>query len=410
MRKLFYLCLAIILGFLGAVSPVILPKGLTASTQEVSIRKSKLSITPVEEENTIEVDRIKMTILKVDPFVLPLPKQEPDERTQIRLSADIDNNRRRSIRLHYAYFLIPQLVGLDGKKFLSPKIASNRLGKTQPLHCMLIKPDVSSVRVTKARLFWQNNKLHFAGSDDWGNRWDFADLEPGTYQMRLKYIDPYGKTTCLDKKNRERKTTKIDSLVTPFIKLHLAEPIQNRSNAIEINGVRFETVVSPQKLTIPDNQPDARKFIRLGLRISNNTSEEFIVNWCYGAWLEIIDSKGKRLQNEAMSFGLRQPTGSDFYLIFPEESTEFVVNGMLSWFNNSLTLSFKDKNRDLWWQFSDIKPDTYQIRFFYRNPSKEIESFDIKLLDFYERMQSIGLWKGEVVTPLVKVDLMSTDN
>ena len=405
MRKLFYLCLAIIFGFLGAVTPVILPKRLTASTQEVSIRKAKLSLTPVEWKNAIEVDGISMTIPMLDPFVLPLPKQQSDAPTPIELNAVIKNKRQTPVRLHRSYFLIPELVGSNGK-ILSPKLAPNRSEKTQPPNCKLLAPDVNLTVSTEARLFWQNNKLQFAGSDRFGNGWNFEDLEPGTYLMGLKYINTYGESTCLDRKNRERETIKIDELVTPFIKFHVVEPVPDDNKAIEINGIRFETVIFPQKLTIPPNRPNAKTLVKLGIKITNNQYEGdgFRFKLCCGIAPEIIDSNGKKIQNKGLSFGLKPLTESDFPLIFPEESAEFVVDGILSWRDNLLTFIGENGTRGVW-IFEDLKPDTYQIRFTYRDNSKEIELFG-----FYESRRFTGFWTGEVVTPLVKVDLMSTAN
>ena len=403
MRQLFCFCLAIVLGFLGAVSPVILPTGLTSHEQRALARKTKLSITPVEQNNSIEVDGIRITIPMLEPFVLPIPKRKPDARTPIPLTVHINNGRKTPLRYSRSFVLIPELVGSNGQSLL-PEFTTKVSRKTQPSSCYSIPPEGNLTVQTDAELFWRNNKLQFA-KGNYGNRWFFEDLEPGTYQLRLKYFNPDGENSCLDQETQKMEPLQVDELVTPFITLHLIEPVPLSSNAVEIDGVRFETVVSPQVLKIPDNQPDAKTLVRLGLRITNNTSSVFRFKWCCGISPEIIDSNGEKLQDQGFFLGRKPLTESAFPLIFPGKSNEFVVDGMLWWHNNLLNLRGGDGNRGIFWRFLDIKPDTYQIRFTYNNNNKEIE-----LPGFLESHKFTSLWTGEVVTPLVDVDVMSAAN
>jgi hypothetical protein len=59
-----------------------------------------------------------------------------------------------------------------------------------------------------------------------------------------------------------RKTTE---LITSF-------QLTDNNNAVEVDGVIFETVVPNQVVTIPENMPDIKTTWRVGIRITNKTS------------------------------------------------------------------------------------------------------------------------------------------
>lgn len=49
----------------------------------------------------------------------------------------------------------------------------------------------------------------------------------------------------------------------------------NESNAVEVTGICFETVVSERVLTIPDAKRGVYTSVELGIRIANNTQSFF---------------------------------------------------------------------------------------------------------------------------------------
>lgn len=403
MRQLFYFCLAIVLGFLGVVSPVILPTGLTAREQEVLAKNAKLSFFKPLEQKNAEVNGISITIPIIDPFVLPIPKKQPNTSTPIQLRAVIDNNRQTPVRLHQSYFLIPELVKSNGQA-LSPKLAPNQSGTALPPNCKSIEPGGDLFPSTEARLFWKNNQLQFAGSDYLGNRWSFGNLEPGTYQLRLKYFHPDGETSCLNRKTQKIEPLEVDELVTPFVTLHLVEHVSPASNAIEIDGVGFETVVSPRILTIPSQQSDAKIPVRFGLIITNNTSQIFRLNWCCLLWPELRGADSKPLQGYGLRTGGLPTEDSTFPLAFPGEEVNYFLDGTLSWQHGSLVLTGPDGLGGQW-RFEDLGTGNYQVRFVYIGAITEID-----LSDIHEIRRLTGFWTGEVVTPLVEVDLVSIAN
>ena len=49
----------------------------------------------------------------------------------------------------------------------------------------------------------------------------------------------------------------------------------NETNGIEVDGVRFETVVSQRVLTIPEAKRGVYTPLKVGIRITNNTQSFF---------------------------------------------------------------------------------------------------------------------------------------
>lgn len=43
----------------------------------------------------------------------------------------------------------------------------------------------------------------------------------------------------------------------------------NHSNAVEVGGLRFETLVPVPVVTVPPNQPDTTTPVRFGIRVTN---------------------------------------------------------------------------------------------------------------------------------------------
>ena len=76
----------------------------------------------------------------------------------------------------------------------------------------------------------------------------------------------------------------------------------------------------------------------------------------------------------------------------------------MSWQHGSLVLTGPDGLGGQW-RFEDLGPGNYQVRFVYIGATTEID-----LSDIHEIRRLTGFWAGEVVTPLVEVDLVSIAN
>ncbi len=61
------------------------------------------------------------------------------------------------------------------------------------------------------------------------------------------------------------------------------------SNAVEVTGIRFETVVSERVLTIPEAKRGVYAPVELGIRVTNNTQTPFYFSYYfYSLFPELI--------------------------------------------------------------------------------------------------------------------------
>lgn len=167
-------------------------------------------------------------------------------------------------------------------------------------------------------------------------------------------------------------------------------------NVVEIDGIRFETVMPGTVLLIRGMQPDANTPVQFGIRITNNTPTPrrfllfFLLPTFLGTDGQLIAPEGPAVNKTNV------PQEFDFPLAMPGESLTFFLKGRFFWVNSELWFVVYVKDGGAW-SFRNFKPGTNQIRFTYKNSSSVWNIYDGRLLSAVIE----DVWTGVVSTPFV---------
>lgn len=138
------------------------------------------------------------------------------------------------------------------------------------------------------------------------------------------------------------------------------------NNAIEVDGVIFETIISQTLLTIPEPKRGAYTPVQLGIRINNNTQTSFhFSSNFYSFFPELIAPDGQLMQTGFSCDRQNKPLESDYVLIVPGESVTFSREAFLFWIQNpkkkrdrKLTLNIRSPHQEVY-IFSPLYSGTY---------------------------------------------------
>jgi hypothetical protein len=189
----------------------------------------------------------------------------------------------------------------------------------------------------------------------------------------------------------------------------------NDSNAVEVDNVRFETVVSQRVLSIPEAKRGVYTPVQLGIRITNNTQSFFYFSSSfYSLFPELIAPDSQVMQTGISCERLNPPIESDYVLVVPGESVTFSRDAFLFWIQNrkkkrdrKLTLNIPFPTQDIY-GFCPLYPGLYQFRFKYRESREGMEDFSNWIEPTILQTILQNLWTGEVLTPLVEIRLLES--
>jgi hypothetical protein len=245
------------------------------------------------------------------------------------INVDVINNTQAPICLSFSN-LIPEILDSNGQALKRGKI-ENEVDEVgfwlEPGETFTLEPLIS--------IFWQNNdqlmlvvqglKLssdgqsfhdnttndtfivsdnHIASLEPGSTRtenigllengWSFSGVQEGNYQLKFKYLNLvefdgcnnlplFPVQTLLDGEEHpfsetfEHGETGVAvrpnsmSLVSDFLPIRILRPLIDFT-VVEVDGIRFETIISDQTLIIPPFQSDSEvTSVRIGLRITNNS-------------------------------------------------------------------------------------------------------------------------------------------
>jgi hypothetical protein len=189
----------------------------------------------------------------------------------------------------------------------------------------------------------------------------------------------------------------------------------NEINAIEVDNVRFETVLSASAVTIPEAKRGVFTSVQLGIRITNNTQKPFYFSSnVYSMFPEMIAPDGQVMVTGLHSERINPPIESDYMLVAPEKSVTFVCDAFLFWIQNrkkkrdrKLTFNIPFPSDDIY-AFRPVYPGLYQFRFKYRNFREGMEEYNNWIEPTTLQTILQNLWTGEVLTPLVNIQLVES--
>lgn len=223
-------------------------------------------------------------------------------------------------------------------------------------------------------------------------------MQQGTYQLRFTYINPSEEFSFKDIAKGDIITvesSESELLISPWVNIRLAEPAEDNKKVVEVDGIRFETLVPQPIISVSLTQPDFEISVQIGMKITNNTltpvrltSFESLIPFLVGAD-GLISS-----QSYGSSHGWVLPKESDFQLVTPGKSLAlFPKINLVRQVDGLLKLTVFGGGRSSW-KFNDLKIGRYQVGLTYRSLT---DKPDLLFED---------LWMGMVITPFVEFYLV----
>jgi hypothetical protein len=190
------------------------------------------------------------------------------------------------------------------------------------------------------------------------------------------------------------------------------------SNAVEINGIRFELLIPKRVWTIPAKNSQVENPVEIGIRIINKTQAP--VRFTRIDPLSVITLQIARTGTDGSLLNLtivarellfnrsREERQSNYncQLVLPGESLTFFPEAKLFWEDEQLTLGEPDQGGSRWYiRLPEV--GTYKVGFRYNNPSPGVGvvgCFDPNAVS--PTYLETGLWTGKVLTPFVEVQIV----
>jgi hypothetical protein len=169
------------------------------------------------------------------------------------------------------------------------------------------------------------------------------------------------------------------------------------SNAVEVDGIRFETVVPERSYRLPKYGEETP--MKFGVRITNKT----LIPYRFDLpkfFPEILNPHGKPLQMSFAQNATRKVEETDIPLIMPGESFEFLKDAKFSWYSRDCIVLKGFAFYGGIWSFYNFKPTKYQIRLAYKNllPKQ-------KMLLVTGQYEVDGFWISTIATPFTRLRL-----
>lgn len=415
----------------------------------------------LSDNNAIELSGINLEIMLPDPTAITIPENRAGITPPITFGINITNNTSMSFRFNLYESLIPELVTSEGQalqrqlinekpegevqpnryrtgwagrltEFISNLKLSQECNETREINYLLVEPRESTFITIDASLAWEDNLLvlkistrlnEFAEPIDFHNFWLFEALLPGNYQIRFIY-----QHNCVNRVIPEIDTLEITNveeskselLISPFVNLRLVQPVEADSNAVEMDGVRFEILVPERVLSIPKNNLMHKLLylmkslspipidyyysfiipVQIGIRITNNTSTPLRFSFYFTLFLEIMGVDGLiPFRGEWISHS--EPSNSDVLSVMPgEDITFFPEAEIFGLWEEQFGLRTPTGNGGIW-IFQPLTLETYQVRFTYRS--------DLTMIKIYESVKTdttLDIWSGQISTPFVDFRLV----
>lgn len=430
------------------------------------------------DNNAIEITGINIELMLPDPTALTIPENRAGITPPITFYINITNNTSMSFHFNLSGTLIPEIVTSEGQalqrqlvnekpegevqpnryrtgwagrltQFISNLNLSQECYETRETNYMLVEPRESKTLPINASFAWEDNLLvlkisnrfnYFFESIKLHNFWLFEALLPGNYQIRFIYqhkcanrvipeIDPLEITNVEESKS--------ELLITPFVNLRLVQPVEADSNAVEMDGVRFEILVPERVLSIPKNNLIHKlmylmKFlspspipiyyssfiipVQIGIRITNNTSTPLRFSFYFTLFLEIMGVDGLIPFGDGGWIRPSCLSNSDILSVMPGEDITFFPEteiigiwedkfGLRITTGNSDTLIFQPLTLETYQVliFEPLTLETYQVRLTYSS-----EQAMVKIYESVETYTTLEVWSGQISTPFVDFRISQT--
>lgn len=369
------------------------------------------------DNDRIKSDALQLKIMQPQLVGIAIPENQPGVTAPVYFTLSVTNNTQVALRFRQYGTLIPEIIDPNGQA-LNRTAPIDRQDEFGEHDCMLIPPGDRMILSFEARLSWQNNSLQLIvpmGLDYWqiptkfDNYWSFDTFRSGEYQIRFSYYSPAANVSCLDRHTGQVKRMEVigtGELATPFANFRLLQPVESNKNALELDGIRFETLIPEPLLIVPNQRRNAEKSVRIGMGVTNNTLTPFYFNFYSTFVPDLVMPDGRVVQGGYNRNLLRQPEESDFLLVRPGKIVTFFPTTTLSWNKREQFFLVVHDGNGGFCPFGELKPGKYQIRFRYQNSDDAIQRTAMTRTPIASLLrEKEKLWSGRVDTPFVEFRL-----
>jgi hypothetical protein len=379
------------------------------------------------ESSRLSGDGLSLEIDAPEVIAFAIPKRQPGIGAPIRLNVYFHNNTPTPVPITLCGTLTPELKDSSGQAvgFSAPQ----QFPYEDEFVGRLVLPGESILEILEARLFWDFDQLRLLipirsyifqenpAPLNQAEYWVSEALEAGTYQLQFVYRSPAVPLWRSDPTTGEEvkfQAPRIENLATSPVHLSLIEPLPNLSiirplplfRAIEVEGICFETVVTPFKITLKKREKEIS--LKLGISITNNTATPLLFSFYSALTPDLIAPDGSLVPRYYGTNYFRPAEASDFPLLNSGESQTLLLDVSLTGFRRSgyryrqFNLAFPLSSGG-WYSFGNLRSGKYQLQFNYTKPKLiEIKKFDE--WQPIESMLSQAVWSGSVSLPSVDLD------
>ena len=379
-------------------------------------------------DNNNEANSVLLEIWEPNLIVLPIPEKTPRANISFQLWLKLTNQTLKPWKIHPDPIITPELIASDGKVLAKKLTSQNReiyaednipyrrdnlVNKVVDFMSNLIdylarrniswlNPKTAISIPIAAKIYWEKDllQLHLLINTSF-----FDALKPENYQLRFIYESSNQtklKPVKFPFQTINKKTIKGDRLTTSFVSLRLVELAKPNDKEIEVDGIRFETILPETVLTLPEKKSGVETSVKIGIRITNNSNTDFYFNF-YGTLIpQLITPNWQIIKEYYTSNFLKSRLVSDLLLAVAGKSITFFPNAQLLWKKNDQFLLKIAAGDGGSWIFDNLKAGRYLLQLTYKNKSAQTT--------VYDRITKKGisfkkLWRRMVLVPLVELDL-----
>jgi hypothetical protein len=393
---------------------------------------------PLNNSNSFEADSVRVEIWEPSKLiVLPIPENTPNANTPMRIGLRLLNNTSVPICYYPYRSIIPKLVTLNKEMMpieMSISSTDNKVDYLQKIilfltnaiinlvrkfriknvsniiDCHRINPGMRFIISLNTKLVWHDDLLCFQIpanfsylNNDSNMFWLFNELAAGFYQLQFSYNTNDAIKSEFDSYVEEVRTAQELSSYqyqpeNSFINIHIVQTVSNDDKAIEVNDVQFKIEMPEPTLNVPVLLPGAKTSIKLGIRVTNNTSTPLRFQRLSSLIPILIGDDGKIIEPDCDIMRLWVSEGPLFYSAMPGASAFFVLDSTLSRnFLNQLQLAIPNEAGGFWY-FRNLKLGKYQLHFIYETTAP---------ITMHQPEESVSekFWSGCVVIPFVELNI-----
>ncbi|KAF3886529.1 MULTISPECIES: hypothetical protein [Nostocales] len=308
-------------------------------------------MTSSDELSDTHIEIASSSLRILSGMVYSIPKKQLGVYTPIKLRVNIVHKTSNSLYLNPEQPLIPELLTSDGQIIQGRLVTEELITNTQPNNLtegdQTKKLENCKIRVEgrrsfylTARLFWRDSSLQLAipsspnsgliNSVDSNYFWCFDRLEAKIYQLRFVLNTARETTPVLESKIEQEETVWGDCseiLSTPWLNLHLVQPLVTDEHTIEVDGVTFKIEMPNSIFRISKSETR----VKLGIHITNNTS--MTLRFYQKASIEaiLIGDDGKEINSQSDPPGRGRSKEPEYYSVKPGKSVFLNLESMLLW-------------------------------------------------------------------------------